>query len=87
MPEVRQTEKNLLLLGEAFRGIREQHGVSAGELAGATDVEETRIAELEAGRAWTRTMTCCSRSRKASASGPLRSSLRAEELGATAPDR
>jgi len=41
-----ELEQELRLLGEAFRGIREQHGLSAGELVGATGVEETRIAEL-----------------------------------------
>ncbi|HEY5044817.1 MAG TPA: helix-turn-helix transcriptional regulator [Solirubrobacteraceae bacterium] len=50
MSELGQSEKDLLLLGRAFREIREQHGLSAGELAGATGVDEARIADLEEGR-------------------------------------
>jgi transcriptional regulator with XRE-family HTH domain len=45
-----ELEQELLLLGEAFREIREQHGLSAAELSGAAGVEEARIADLEAGR-------------------------------------
>jgi transcriptional regulator with XRE-family HTH domain len=40
----------LLLLGAAFREIREQHGLGLGELADATGVGRARIAALEAGR-------------------------------------
>jgi transcriptional regulator with XRE-family HTH domain len=39
----------LLLLGEAFREIREQHRLSVGELAGATGVDGLRIVALEEG--------------------------------------
>jgi transcriptional regulator with XRE-family HTH domain len=49
VPEVRQAEKDLLLLGEAFRALREQHGLSAGELATATGVDGVRIVALEEG--------------------------------------
>lgn len=49
MLEVLQAEKDLLLLGEAFREIREQHGLSAGELARATGVNGLRIVALEEG--------------------------------------
>lgn len=50
MPEVRQPEKDQLLLGEAFREVREQHGLSAGELATATGEGRARIVALEEGR-------------------------------------
>ena len=49
MPEIRQAEKDLLLLGEAFREIRERHGLSVGALAGATGVDGLRIVALEEG--------------------------------------
>ncbi len=49
MPEIRQAEKDLLFLGQAFREIREQHGLSAGALAGATGVDGLWIVALEEG--------------------------------------
>ncbi len=49
MPEIRQAEKDLLLLGQAFREIREQHGLGAGELATATGVDGLWIVALEEG--------------------------------------
>jgi transcriptional regulator with XRE-family HTH domain len=49
LPEVRQPEKDLLLLGEAFREIREQRGLGVGELAVATGVDLACIEALEAG--------------------------------------
>jgi transcriptional regulator with XRE-family HTH domain len=45
----RQSEKDLLFLGEAFREFREQHGLSAGELAAATGIDGLRIVALEEG--------------------------------------
>ncbi|HZL48334.1 MAG TPA: helix-turn-helix domain-containing protein [Solirubrobacteraceae bacterium] len=50
MSELGQSEKVLLLLGRAFREIREQRGLSAGELATATGVNRLRIVSLEEGR-------------------------------------
>ena len=50
MVEIREPEQDLLILGEAFRDIREQRDLSVGELAGTTDVSEARIAALEEGR-------------------------------------
>ena len=50
MLEVKQSELDLLILGKAFREIREQHGLGAGELATATGVDGVRIAALEEGR-------------------------------------
>jgi transcriptional regulator with XRE-family HTH domain len=48
--DVRLPEGDLLALGKAFREIREQHGLSVGELAGAAGVSDTRIGKLEDGR-------------------------------------
>jgi transcriptional regulator with XRE-family HTH domain len=47
--DVRVTEEGLLALGKAFREIREEHGLSVGELAGASGVSDTRIGKLEEG--------------------------------------
>jgi transcriptional regulator with XRE-family HTH domain len=48
--EVGELERKLLLLGETVRGLREQRGLSVGELSSATGVEEERIVALEEGR-------------------------------------
>lgn len=45
--EVRQEEKDLLFLGEAFREFREQRGLSAGKLAAATGIDGLWIVALE----------------------------------------
>jgi transcriptional regulator with XRE-family HTH domain len=45
-----ELEQELLLLGAAVREIREQHGLSIGELSGAAGVDEARVEALEAGR-------------------------------------
>jgi transcriptional regulator with XRE-family HTH domain len=50
MNESKQQEHDLRVLGEAIRGLREQQGVSAGELAAAAGVAQTDIAALEDGR-------------------------------------
>lgn len=49
MLEVGELERKLLLLGETVRGLREQGGLSVGELSSATGVEEARIVALEEG--------------------------------------
>lgn len=43
-------EPELIALGRAVRQIREQHGMSRSELAGALGVERWWVEELEAGR-------------------------------------
>jgi transcriptional regulator with XRE-family HTH domain len=45
-----QQQGNLLLLGRAIREVREQHGLSAGELAAAAEAAPARVAALEDGR-------------------------------------
>jgi transcriptional regulator with XRE-family HTH domain len=50
MVEVRTPKEDLLVLGRAFREVREQHGLSVGELAGASGYREARITALEEGR-------------------------------------
>jgi transcriptional regulator with XRE-family HTH domain len=44
------TTKYLILLGRAIREVREQHGLSADDLAGAAGVAPARIAALESGQ-------------------------------------
>jgi transcriptional regulator with XRE-family HTH domain len=48
--ELERPKHDLVILGEAIREIREQRGLSAGELASATGVTRARIAALEEGR-------------------------------------
>jgi ribosome-binding protein aMBF1 (putative translation factor) len=48
--EARQVARDLLILGEAVREVREQQGLSVGALAAATGVDEERIAALEDGK-------------------------------------
>jgi transcriptional regulator with XRE-family HTH domain len=42
--------KYLILLGRAIREVREQHGLSAHDLAAASGVAPTRVAALEDGQ-------------------------------------
>lgn len=50
MPEHSESERHdLRALGRAIRAIREQHGVSAGELAARCHTTLERVHELEAG--------------------------------------
>jgi transcriptional regulator with XRE-family HTH domain len=48
--ESEQREQGLVILGQAIRWMRDQHGLSASELAAAAHVELQRVAALEAGR-------------------------------------
>jgi transcriptional regulator with XRE-family HTH domain len=41
--------QDLVILGKAIRAVREQHGLSAEELATASGVSPARIAALESG--------------------------------------
>ncbi len=50
MPESRQRDADLLVLGRAVRRMREQQGMSADELAGATGMGRERVDALESGR-------------------------------------
>lgn len=50
MPESGHRDANLLILGQAVRRMREQRGMSADELAGATGISPQRIDALETGR-------------------------------------
>jgi transcriptional regulator with XRE-family HTH domain len=45
-----QQQQDLLILGNAIRAAREQHNLSARDLAISAGVAETRIAALEDGR-------------------------------------
>jgi transcriptional regulator with XRE-family HTH domain len=45
-----QRQQDLLILGEAVRAVREQHGLSAGGLAAAADIAPARVVALEEGR-------------------------------------
>lgn len=49
MPERGHKDADLLVLGRAIRGMREQQGMSADELAGATGMNRQRIDALETG--------------------------------------
>lgn len=44
-----QQQPDLLILGKAIQAVREQHSVSASDLAAAAGVSEARIAALEDG--------------------------------------
>lgn len=48
--EAGQVARDLLVLGEAVRGVREQQGISVAALAVSTGVDEERIVALEDGR-------------------------------------
>lgn len=50
MPTSRQPEQELVLLGQAIRQVREQRGLSTGELAASLGIERERLDALEAGR-------------------------------------
>ncbi len=50
MVEAPAQKEDLLIVGAAFREIREQHNLSIGELAGATGYSEARITAVEEGR-------------------------------------
>ncbi|HEY3865851.1 MAG TPA: helix-turn-helix transcriptional regulator [Solirubrobacteraceae bacterium] len=49
LPEGGHRDPNLLVLGRAVRRMREQQGMSADELAGATGTSRHRIDALETG--------------------------------------
>jgi transcriptional regulator with XRE-family HTH domain len=46
----KQQEQHLLVLGQAIGQLRSELGLSTGELAAATGIEQARIQALEAGR-------------------------------------
>lgn len=48
--EVQQTERDLLILGEAVREVREQRGFSVSELAAGARVAKGRVVALEEGQ-------------------------------------
>jgi transcriptional regulator with XRE-family HTH domain len=50
LPERRHKDADLLVLGRAIRGMREQQDMSADELAVATGMNRRRIDALETGR-------------------------------------
>lgn len=50
MPESGHRDADLLVLGRAVRRMREQRGMSADELAGATSMGRERVDALETGR-------------------------------------
>ncbi len=50
MPESRNTDANLLALGQAVRQLRLRRGMSTDELATATGITRRRIDALEEGR-------------------------------------
>ena len=45
-----QQQRDLLIIGKAIRAVREQHDLSAGDLAAAAGVAETQILALESGQ-------------------------------------
>jgi transcriptional regulator with XRE-family HTH domain len=49
LPESEHGDSDLLVLGRTVRRIREQHGISADELARAIDMSRERIDALETG--------------------------------------
>lgn len=50
LPESGHRDADLLVLGRAVRRMREQRGMSADELAGATSMGRERVDALETGR-------------------------------------
>jgi transcriptional regulator with XRE-family HTH domain len=50
LSEHQREQPDLVVFGRAIGKIRQERGLSTGELAAATGIERTRIQELEAGR-------------------------------------